>query len=179
MFCSSKKTTAAILRRVNDADPRGYSRHLREAAFRKAASVSGFTLIEVMITVAIIAILSAIALPSYRDYIIRGRLVNATNALSVTRARMEQFYQDNRTYFGGPCSTSQTVGDFKVVCDATEPAVEPTDKVYTIKATGTGTTDGFVYTIDQNAVAKTVRVGANWGTAASGSCWQMRKGESC
>jgi len=179
MFCSSKTTAATILRRVNDANPRGYSRHLREAAFRKAASVSGFTLIEVMITVAIIAILSAIALPSYRDYIIRGRLVNATNALSVTRARMEQFFQDNRKYAGGPCATKQTVGDFTVVCDATDPAVEPTETVYTIRATGTGTMDGFVYTINQNAVAKTVKLGANWGTAASGNCWQMRKGESC
>ena len=78
----------------------------------------GFTLIEAMITVALVAILAAVALPSYRDYVIRGRLVDATNALSSTRARMEQFYQDKRTYVGGPCATSQVIKEFTVVCDS-------------------------------------------------------------
>ncbi len=58
----------------------------------------GFTLIELMITVAIVAILAAIALPSYRDYILRGQVVDATNGLAGMRADMERFFQDNRTY---------------------------------------------------------------------------------
>ena len=41
-----------------------------------------------------------------------------------------------------------------------------------------GTTAGFVFTINQNAVAKTESVGANWGNPP-GSCWQMRRGETC
>src|SRR5574341_294426 len=74
---------------------------------------AGFTLIEVMITVAIVAILAGIAYPTYTDYIVRGRLVDAATALRATRARMEQYYQDNRTYTSvsssivSPCMDTQ------------------------------------------------------------------------
>jgi type IV pilus assembly protein PilE len=132
----------------------------------------GFTLIELMIAVAIVAILSAVALPSYRDYVIRGRLVDATNALSATRARMEQFYQDNRTYVGGPCATNQTVKDFAVVCDA------PTATTYTIRATGSGSTNGFVFSINQDQTQRTTGLPAGWGTAPV-TCWVVRKGGAC
>jgi prepilin-type N-terminal cleavage/methylation domain-containing protein len=138
----------------------------------------GFTLIEAMITVAVIAILAAIALPSYKDYVLRGRLVDATNALSATRARMEQFYQDNRTYVGGPCATSQVIKEFTVVCDATAPAAAPTATTYRIRATGSGSTNGFAFSINQDSTQSTTWPAA-WGTAPSGSCWAVRKGETC
>lgn len=144
----------------------------------KRSGSLGFTLIEVMITVAIVAILAAVALPSYRDYVIRGRLVDATNTLSATRARMEQFYQDNRTYVGGPCATSQSVKEFTVVCDATVPAIVPTAALFTIRATGSGSTNGFVFTIDQNGTQSTTALPTGWGTAPF-TCWVMRKGDTC
>ena len=58
----------------------------------------GFTLIELMIAVAIIAILAAIAIPAYTDYIRRGRITEAFATLSGMRVKMEQYFQDNRTY---------------------------------------------------------------------------------
>ncbi len=58
----------------------------------------GFTLIELMIVVAIVAILTTIAYPNYRDYVIRGQLVDATQGLAAVRANMERYFQDNRSY---------------------------------------------------------------------------------
>ena len=70
----------------------------------------GFTLIEVMITVAIVAILAAVALPSYNDYIRRGQLPEAFAGMSDLRVKMEQYYQDNRQYgtSGGNCADVAT-----------------------------------------------------------------------
>lgn len=79
----------------------------------------GFTLIEVMITVVIVSILGAIAIPQYSDYVTRGRIPTATNALADMRIRMEQFFQDNRTYSNaGACGVPNPTGlsHFGVAC---------------------------------------------------------------
>ena len=142
-------------------------------------SNDGFTLIELLITVLIIGILTAIAIPAYRDYVIRGQLVAGTNQLSEERAQMEQFYQDNRTYVGGPCSTATTVGSasasFSVSCTGTG---APTASAYTITATGAGDVNGFVYTIDQDGNQVTTGLPVGWGTVPS-TCWIMSKGGTC
>ena len=62
---------------------------------------SGFSLMELMVTVAIIAILASIALPSYSEYITRSRLVDAHTRLGDLRIQMEKYFQDNRTYLAG------------------------------------------------------------------------------
>jgi prepilin-type N-terminal cleavage/methylation domain-containing protein len=110
---------------------------------------AGFTLIELMITVAIVAILAAIAYPSYRNYVLRGQVVSATNGLSAVSANMERYFQDNRTYvaantFTPPCSTSAPYGTFTVSCPTA-----PTLAAYQVTAVGSGATAGFTYTIDQ------------------------------
>lgn len=142
----------------------------------------GFTLIEVMITVAIIGILAAIALPSYRDYILRGQVVDATNGLAAMRANMERHFQDNRTYktsgdFTTPCAVDESkrkVGSFTLSCKTDT----PTDTTYVLLATGSGPTNNFVYTINQAGDRSTTGTGSSgWGTCAS--AWVLKKGQSC
>jgi type IV pilus assembly protein PilE len=147
----------------------------RWAARTRRFATSGFTLIEVMIVVAIIAILSAIALPSYRDYVLRGQLTDARTQLSSLRARMEQFYQDNRNYgpAGGACGiVPQNTNYFAYTC-----ALGTTNQAYLLTATGTGSTAGFSYTVNHQGTLSST-ASAAWGGATQ-SCWIARKGEPC
>ncbi len=65
----------------------------------------GFTLIELMIVVAIIGILAAVALPAYQDYTIRARVSEAVLAASQCRTAISEVYQT-----GDGCDRSRTTG---------------------------------------------------------------------
>lgn len=142
--------------------------------------VRGFTLIELMIAVAIVAILAGVALPSYRDYVLRGQLAEASNGLATVRAQMERHYQDNRTYatvgtFTTPCAAdiaTRTFGTFVVSCSGT-----PTGTAFTLQATGSGAASGFTFTLTQADVRATTAAPTGWNTCTSK--WLLRKGESC
>ena len=142
---------------------------------------TGFTLIEVMITVAIIGILAAVAFPSYREHIMRGRLVDATNGLATLRAQMERHFQDNRSYatvgtFVTPCAsvdaTPRTFGSFVVGCSAA-----PTGTAFTLQAVGSGPAAGFTFTINELDVRSTSAAPAGYNTCASK--WLTKKGQAC
>ena len=136
---------------------------------------SGFTLIEVMIVVAVLGILAAIGIPNYSRYVTRGNLVEAGNALSEYRVRMEQFYQDNRTYqnAGGLCGQAvpAALNNFGVAC-----AITAAGQAFTATATGAGNTNGFVYTINQANVRATTAIPTYWGPlpADAGTKWVTR-----
>lgn len=135
----------------------------------------GFTLIELMIVVAIIGILSAIAYPSYIDYVIKGKIPDATSNLATKRVQMEQWFQDNRQYTGGaPACTNDTTSSqyFNFSCTAL------TATAYTLQATGKNSMAGFTYTIDQsNARTSTVTGVSGW--SSNTSCWVTKKGGTC
>ena len=135
----------------------------------------GFTLIELMIAVVIIGILAGVALPAYQDYVTRGKLVEGSSALSDARVKMEQFFQDNRTYVGGPAPAATTYFTYA----ASNLALT----TYTITATGTLGTAGFIYTIDETNTKRTTLAPAGWATATMpgtpATCWIAKRGGGC
>ncbi len=60
--------------------------------------INGFTLIELMITVAVVAILAAIAYPSYQDSVRKSRRADAKSVLLQATQWMERFYTENNRY---------------------------------------------------------------------------------
>lgn len=149
--------------------------------FRKMPTgrTKGFTLIEVMIVVAIIGILASIALPAYNRYLQRGKAQEAITYLSDLRVKLEQSFQDNRrydNYVAGDCDLMNGGGSavagskyFSYVCTSTA-------TTYTITATGDSGEDmgGYSYTIDQdnNKTSSTPDSGG-------GNCWVTKAGQSC
>ncbi len=125
----------------------------------------GFTLVEMMIVVAIVAILSAIALPAYTDYVRRGKIPEATTGLAQARIGMEQWFQDNRTYVGGPCPSASKHFTFACNTGAT---------TFDITASGIGDMASFAYTVDQSNARTS---STPWGNGAT--CWIARKGDTC
>jgi len=140
----------------------------------------GFTVIELLIVIAIISILAAVALPAYNDYVQRSKLVEAFTGLADFRVRMEQFYQDNRRYDGGGLNgCGAAAPNSQYFTFACAPAAAPA-QTYTITATGIanqGLTN-FVYTLNQNNVRGTTTLGTGWNGAGS-ACWVRRKDGSC
>ena len=59
---------------------------------------TGFTLIELMIVVVVVGILSAVAYPSYRDYVIKGKRAEGKAALLKAAQMQERYYSDKATY---------------------------------------------------------------------------------
>jgi len=72
-----------------------------DRAFCARKQASGFTLIELMVVVAIIGILAAIAYPSYQQYVLRANRAEAQAVLTETAQFMERYFTTNGTYVDG------------------------------------------------------------------------------
>jgi type IV pilus assembly protein PilE len=143
--------------------------------------VAGFTLIELMIAVAIVAILAAVAMPSYQSYIRRGQLSEAFTTLSDMRVKMEQWYQDNKFYGAAAATTAcptlssyaafPVAGKYFTITCAGGAAPSQT---YTLTATGSGgLTTGYDYTVNQAGTKGTANFA---GAASTAACWLSKAG---
>lgn len=74
------------------------NRSIRRRASRRNAHAQGFTLIELMIVVAVIAILATIAYPSYREHVVKSRRAAAQSCLQEAAQFMERYYTTNLKY---------------------------------------------------------------------------------
>ena len=140
---------------------------------------SGFTLIELMMALVVVAILTAIALPSYTKYVIRGKVPDATANLATKRVQMEQWFQDNRTYIGAPACVADTTSspkNFDFSCPV------QTATTYTLQAAGKSTMAGFTYTVDQSNVKTSAFASpapSGWVAATPNNCWVTNVGGVC
>ena len=113
----------------------------------------GFTLTELMIVVAILALLASIAMPSYRQYVIRSHRTDATSALLRLAADEERFYIQNNRYgsfaeigspetengwytLAVPDADAATFNATATVADGGGQEDDPHCKVFTINAAG-------------------------------------------
>ncbi|HET7527700.1 MAG TPA: type IV pilin protein [Burkholderiaceae bacterium] len=141
---------------------------------------AGFTLIEMMVAMVMVAILASIAIPSYRSYVRRGQLAEAFTTLADMRVKMEQSYQDNKSYGTANCPTlAPTYGAFPVAGKYFTIACGNlgTGQTYTLTATGVtgGLTAGFTYTLNQDGRKGTTSFD---GQSSSATCW-LTKAAGC
>ena len=137
----------------------------------------GFTLIELMIVVVVVAILAAIGIPSYVDYVRRGKITEAVSSLSELRLRAEKFFSDNRTYQNAGATD---VGFNEIITDAkyfTFNCTAANASTFTCTATGIEGLAGFSYTINQSNEKGSSFTQAGWTTCTTK--WILKKGEAC
>ncbi len=137
----------------------------------------GFTLIELMIAVAVVAILAAVALPAYNVYVTESKLPEAFSGLLGLGQNLETYYQDNKTYVGackaGTEAALPTSSDFTFSC----PSLAA--DAWSIEAVGNSGTSvaGFAFTLDSQGNRATLSTPAGW--TAQPSCWTRDKAGDC
>ncbi|ATQ83736.1 pilin [Moraxella osloensis] len=102
----------------------------------------GFTLIELMIVVAIIGILAAIAIPAYQDYIARSQVSEAFAMTAAQKTAIAEYAQNNGAYPGA--STKPTAASLAVAGTYADAAVANGTGIITVTMKGAGDVNGRV-----------------------------------
>jgi type IV pilus assembly protein PilE len=100
----------------------------------------GFTLVELMVVVAIIGILAGVAYPNYTEYVARGRRAEAQKALLEASQFMQRWYASRNSFTDGTAGTGPTLPNQNTLSTYTlnKPTVDKDDLTYTITATRAG-----------------------------------------
>jgi type IV pilus assembly protein PilE len=148
---------------------------LKEKPVRNAEK--GFTLIELMITVAIVGILAAIAYPSYTEYVMRSRRVEGQNLLNDAAARQERFRAQNGIYANAgeidklklPSGAASQNGYYTLTLSV---AADGSDGGYALKATRAGAQAADRKCGDFTLDAKGAKGMAADTPGTAASCWR-------
>ena len=135
----------------------------------------GFTLIELMIVIAIIGILAAIAIPSYNDYIARSQVSEAVSLMSGGKTPMAEFFADNGRW---PLAASSVMGTTSgkytqsIGITAGSAATTPVTLTATMKPSGVNVQ------IQSKTITLTSTSGTNW-TCKNGTVLPVHVPGSC
>ena len=129
----------------------------------------GFSLIELMIVVVIVAILAAVAIPSYRQYVVRSHRTDAQRALMDVAGRQERYFYSNNTYadaLGDLSASASMAGAYYSVSIASASSTD-----FTVTATAVGAQqrdDTLCQTLSLNRAGVQQSTGS---TVNSPKCW--------
>jgi type IV pilus assembly protein PilE len=146
---------------------RPHSTHLQQRA--APARQSGYTLIEVIGTMLVMALLASLAISSFAGYAKRARAADALEQLDLFHMRMEKAFLDNGNYGVGSCAVTPptTVVQFSYTCTLAADA-----QSYTATATGSLGMNGFTFQIDDKST-RTTRAFPDATVPAN--CWMVEK----
>jgi type IV pilus assembly protein PilE len=109
-----------------------------------ASRQRGVTLLELMIVVAIIAIISAFAYPSYMNYVVNTKRAVGTSTLLQIADRQQQFFMDNKRYAATMTDLGFPANPYVVADDGTSTIAADTDAVYSLALSNVA---GTTYTV--------------------------------
>jgi len=140
----------------------------------------GMTLIELMVVAAIVALLAAIAYPSYTRYVVKSKRSVAQSALLQIADRQQQFFMDNKTYAANLANLGYPADPWVVDNDSQSTVAGDVDAVYSISlsnvtaTTWTATAAPLQSQLAQDTYCGSLNLtqaGTKGKTGASDDCW--------